>query len=854
MRCMRLRATRSFQVDPQLPPALEPLRTICRNLFWTWNTDALLLFERMDRQLWRATNHNPTRLLQLMPRAELERLAEDDGFLMHLQRVQNALEAYLARPPRVTVPGTDLREVIAYFSLEFALTESLPNYSGGLGVLAGDHLKSASDLGLPLVGVGLLYHQGYFSQALGPDGWQQEEYHDIDIAGQPFQMFTDKEGKPLDIAVPFEGRDVHARLWRLEVGKTTLVLLDSNVEPNSPGDRNITARLYGGDFDTRIQQEMMLGIGGVRALHALGMHPAVCHMNEGHSALLGVERIRMLMESTGASFDEARLPITAATAFTTHTAVAAGIDLFPPDLVRRHLGHYYAGMGLDARTFIGLGRINPDDESEPFSMALLGLRLSGYRNGVSRLHRSVSQKLWETAWPNLPEDQAPISYVTNGVHLPTWVSHDMGELFDRYVGPQWREDPTDASTWQKVHEIPNQALWDAHDRRRERLVIRAREQYMLGGSRQGLAAADPILGRALDPNYLTIGFARRFAGYKRATLLFRDPDRLAEIINDSQRPVQFIFAGKAHPRDEPAKQLIREVLQFSRRPEFRDRVVILEGYDVEVARALVQGCDVWLNTPLRPLEASGTSGMKAVANGALHMSVLDGWWWEAYRPGLGWAVGRDRIDDDPETQDGYDAASLYDLLENEVVPLFYERDKDGLPANWLEMMKRSIAAFAPRFNTARMVTEYAMEAYTPASRSWHRLREDDLAPARDQASWLHRIQANWYGVKVLAVEDNAHERIMAGKPVKVTTQAHLGGLQPADVRVDVVYGRTEPEGGLETRHVAPLPFVSINEDGICTFRGTLEPEEGGRAGYVIRVMPHHPDLHNPFATGLVHWA
>ncbi len=854
MGCMRLRATRSFQVEPRLPAPLEPLRTICRNLFWTWNTDALLLFERMDRQLWQATNQNPTRLLQLLSRSTLERLAEDDGFLMHLQRVQHTLDAYLARSPRVTVPGTDIREVIAYFSLEFALTESLPNYSGGLGVLAGDHLKSASDLGLPLVGVGLLYHQGYFSQVLGPDGWQHEEYHDIDIAAQPFQLFTDADGKPLDITVPFNGRDVHARIWRLDVGKTPLILLDSNIEPNSPADRDITARLYGGDFDMRIQQEMMLGIGGIRALHALGMHPAVCHMNEGHSALLGVERIRMLMESTKASFDEARLPVTAATAFTTHTAVAAGIDLFPLDLVRQHLGHYYAAMGLDARTFIGLGRINPDDEAEPFSMALLGLRLSGYRNGVSRLHRSVSQKLWDAAWPNLPEDQAPISYVTNGVHLPTWVSHDMGELFDRYVGPQWREDPSDASTWQKVYEIPNQELWDAHDRRRERLVIRAREQHMLGGSRQGLASVDPVLGRALDPNYLTVGFARRFAGYKRASLLFRDPDRLAAIVNNSQRPVQFIFAGKAHPRDEPAKQLIREVLQFGRRPEFRDRVVILEGYDVEVARVLVQGCDVWLNTPLRPLEASGTSGMKAVANGALHMSVLDGWWWEAYKPGLGWAIGRDRIDDDPETQDAYDAASLYDLLENEVVPLFYDRDKDGLPVNWVEQMKRSIAAFAPRFNTARMVSEYATEAYTPASRSWHRLREDGMAPARDQAAWLQRIQANWYGVKVLAVEDTAHEHIMAGQPVVVTAQAHLDGLQPPDVRVDVVYGRTEPEGGLETTHVVPLAFISMNEDGICTFRGTLEPEEGGRAGYIVRVMPYHPDLHNPFATGLVHWA
>jgi starch phosphorylase len=851
---MRLRASHTLVVEPVLPTALEPLLVIARNLYWTWNTDARALFERIDRTRWEASGHNPLRLLQLTPAAELDHLAGDDGFRLHLHRVSEALAAYLSRPARLTVPGTSQGQIIAYFSLEFALTESLPNYSGGLGVLAGDHLKSASDLGLPLVGVGLLYHEGYFQQVLGPDGWQQEEYHEIDAAAQPLRRLRDAAGTPLTIPVPFNGRDVVATVWRLDVGQTPLLLLDTNVEANSAADREISARLYGGDFDMRIQQEILLGIGGVRALHALGLHPAVCHMNEGHSALLGLDRIRMLMEETGSSFEEARLPVTAATVFTTHTAVAAGIDLFPPELIEKHLSHYYSALGMDERTFIGLGRINPADETEPFSMALLGLRLSGYRNGVSKLHRTVSQRLWDSAWPNLPDNQVPIDSITNGVHLPTWVAHEIGELFDRYVGPQWRDDPSDPAQWAHVHDIADQELWDAHERQRRMLITRTREQSRETSARRGLSSTDSALGKPLDPHALTVGFARRFAGYKRATLLFRDPDRLAALVNNRERPVQFIFAGKAHPRDEPAKQLIREVLQFSRRPEFRDRLVLLERYDVDLARSLVQGCDVWLNTPLRPLEASGTSGMKAVANGALHCSVLDGWWYEAFRPRLGWAVGRDRIDDDPEVQDAFDAESLYDLLENEITQSFYERDADGLPQDWLRRMKGSIAEYAPLFNTSRMVSEYAARAYGPAARSWHRLRESQLAPARHQADWLRRVTNGWGSVRVASVEDNCGEGIRACEAVNVNVRVHLGALTPRDVNIDVLYGATSASGELLGTREAPLAHSGQAEDGTWSYAGSFEPGEGGRIGYAVRVLPSHPDLHDPFAAGLVRWA
>lgn len=850
---MRLRATRTLLVEPAIPPELESVRRLSQNLFWTWNTDAAALFERIDRDAWQDSGHNPVRLLQRVRPEQWQRLVQDDGFRRHLERVVEAFEAYMSRKPLVEVPGTTERNVIAYFSMEFALSESLPNYSGGLGVLAGDHLKSASDLGLPLVGVGLLYHQGYFQQQLAPDGWQHEEYSDIELAGQPLRRVRQTSGELLRVRVPFDGREVHACVWRIDVGKTPLYLLDTNIEPNSPQDRQLTARLYGGDSETRIQQEMVLGIGGVRALHALDLHPAVCHMNEGHSALLGAERIRMMMEEYGASFEEARIPVTSATVFTTHTAVAAGIDLFAPDLLRHYLGHYYASMGLNDHGFLGLGRTNPADDTEPFSMALLGLRLSGYRNGVSKLHQTVSRRLWEAAWPTLPLSQIPIDSVTNGVHLPTWVAHEVGDLFDRYVGPGWRDDPVNAD-WNRVLEIPDEELWRVHERQRERLVLRARGQHAEDLVRRGQAPGGEPAGQPLDGRTLTIGFARRFAGYKRATLLFRDLDRLAAILNNPERPVQVVFSGKAHPRDEPAKALIRDVLQFSRRPEFRDRVVLLERYDMDLARSLVQGADVWLNTPLRPLEASGTSGMKAVANGALHMSVKDGWWWEAFQPGLGWAVGRDRLDDDPEAQDAFDANSLYDLLENDVAPAFYDRDADGLPRAWVQRMKASIAAFAPVYNTSRMVAEYADTAYTHAATSWGRLRESGLAIAREQAAWLARVREAWSEVKVCDIDDDGGETRPAGRPVRVTVQVHPGTLSPGDLRVDVVFGPATPAGDLSIDSTAPLALRERRDDGVCVFEGEFASGAGGRVGYAVRVLPHHSGLHDPFASGLALWA
>jgi starch phosphorylase len=849
---MRVRPIKTFTVSPALPDELQALSRLSRNLAWSWNTDASSLFERIDPEAWAATSHNALAVLQMCPEARLQALAHDPDFLDHLHRVAADFDAYLAQPPRIDVPGTGGNEVIAYFSLEFALTESLPNYSGGLGVLAGDHLKSSSDLGLPLVAVGLLYHQGYFTQRLALDGWQHEEYHQIDIAAQPLTRARDARGAPVFISVPLGDAHMRAALWRLDVGKASLILLDTALEENGELGREICGRLYGGEAQLRLRQEIVLGIGGVRALYALGMQPVVCHMNEGHSALLALERIRTLMETTGATFDEARLPVSAATVFTTHTAVAAGIDLFPPELVEQELGSYYAAMGLDAHSFIGLGRMDPHNVHEPFSMALLGLRLSATSNGVSRIHGGVSRRLWADAWPDLPEEDVPIGSITNGVHLPTWVNHEIGQLYDRAMGPGWRDNPDHAETWQHVYDIDDRELWWVHQEQRRRLIRHARDQYEASAARNGLATSDIAGLRVLDPEILTIGFARRFAGYKRATLLFRDVERLGRIVNHAERPVQFIFAGKAHPRDDGAKQMIREVQQTSLLTELRGRIVLLDHYDVALARLLVQGCDVWLNTPLRPLEASGTSGMKAVANGALHASVMDGWWSEAYRPGAGWAIGRDRPDDSPEVQDVFDAASLYDLLEAHIAPAFYTRDAEGVPRDWIGKMKRSIATYAPVYNTGRMVREYASSAYAPAAHGWDSLTRDNLRPARELAEWLARVRAAWPQVHVASVDDDARDEWQAGEPITVRACVQPGALTADDLCVEAVHGHAQLDTGLETDVVTRLELLPSRE-GVLVYGGEVRPGGGGRMGYTVRVVAHHPGLQNPLALGLVRW-
>ncbi|MEJ2738084.1 MAG: alpha-glucan family phosphorylase, partial [Anaerolineae bacterium] len=633
----------TFLAVPSLPAPLEPLRELASNLRWAWNHETIELFRRLDSDLWETTGHNPLLMLGTIDQGTLEAAASDEGFLAQLARIDLELEVYKdgASTWFQRAHGPVQAPLVAYFSAEFGVTECLSIFAGGLGVLAGDHLKSASDLGVPLIGVGLLYQQGYFRQYLNEAGWQQEAYEDNDFHNLPLTLQRRPDGTPVTVEIPHPGRKVIAQVWRAQVGRVPLYLLDTNIPGNRPQDRDITDQLYGGDREMRIKQEMVLGIGGYRALEALGLEPTVYHMNEGHSAFLALERIRRLMETRGLPLADAREAASAGLVFTTHTPVKAGHDYFSPDLMNRYFADYARALGLSRQDFLALGRRNPANDGEEFCMTILALRLAAYSNGVSRLHGQVSRRMWQGLWPGVPEDEIPIGHVTNGVHFQSWISREMKELYDRYLGPRWREELADQTVWQQADHIAAEELWRTHERRRERLVAfcrrRLRDQLRRRGAPQAaIEAADEVL----DPEALTIGFARRFATYKRATLLLSDRERLARILNDPDRPVQIIFAGKAHPRDDAGKELIRQIVELARQEAFRRRLVFLEDYDMAVARYLVQGVDVWLNTPLRLQEASGTSGMKATANGVLNLSVLDGWWDEAYRPEVGWAIGR----------------------------------------------------------------------------------------------------------------------------------------------------------------------------------------------------------------------
>jgi starch phosphorylase len=836
------------------------LRDLACNLWWSWNHEAIELFRRLDRDLWESTGHNPVLILGTIRQERLEQMAEDDGFLAQFERVCRRFDGYIKRQGtwyRRTYGSQDGTR-IAYFSAEFGLTECLGIYAGGLGILAGDHLKSASDLGLPFIGVGLLYQEGYFRQYLNPDGWQQESYPENDFYNMPVTLERQMSGEPLLIEVDYPGRTVKAQVWHAQVGRIPLYLLDTNIDGNRPEDRDITDQLYGGDHDLRIRQEILLGIGGIRALEALDLRPTVCHMNEGHSAFLALERIRLLMNDHQLSFAEARELATGGNVFTTHTPVPAGIDRFHPDLVEHYFGQYYPKLGLSRHEFLGLGRMHPDSGRDQFSMAILAMRLANRTNGVSQLHARVSREMFQAVWPQVPNDEVPILGITNGIHPRSWISHDMADLYDRYLGPRWIERPADQSVWKRAARIPDEELWRTHERRRERLVAfarrRLRSQLEQRGSRPSeIRRAEEVL----DPYALTIGFARRFATYKRAMLLFRDVERLARIVGDRDRPVQIIFAGKAHPRDNPGKELIRQIVHQARHPEFRNRIVFIEDYDMVVGRYLVQGVDVWLNTPRRPHEASGTSGMKATANGALNLSVLDGWWAEAYTPETGWSIGHgeEYAEDQVDYQNQVEANALYDLLEKEIIPVFYERGRDGLPRGWIAKMKAAICDHAGVFNTNRMVREYSERCYLPSAERSQRLAEDNLARAKALATWKGEVRRQWDQVRIERVWADGAEglELNVGDQLQVQAQVHLGSLNPTDLAVELYHGRLNAEGVIVAGQSIPMLIAQSKGKGQYVFAGAIPCRKSGRHGYALRILPHHEDLGNPFEMGLVLW-
>jgi len=852
----------SINVVPSLPPALAALRELAYNLWWTWNPEAIELFRRLDREAWEDSGHNPVRMLGLVDQGQLEGAARDDGFLAHLERVAHDFRRYMTVPAtwyhrnhgpvkEMAGRGPTPDPFIAYFCLEFGLTECLPIYSGGMGVLAGDYLKASSDLGVPMVAVGLAYQQGYFRQYLNANGWQGELYPENDFYTMPLQL-EKRNGEPVTIDVGYPGRRVTAQIWRVQVGRIPLYLLDTNVPQNEADDRYITHQLYGGDGEMRIRQEIMLGIGGMRALRALGIVPRVCHMNEGHSAFLAIERMRQLVNEHDLTVAEARQVVCASNIFTTHTSVPAGIDLFDPYLVDKYLGHYYAALGMSRSEFLALGRQNPADDNEPLNMAVLALRLAGQVNAVSQLHGQVSRRLWQSVWPGVPEWEVPIISINNGVHTPSWISRDMASLLDRYLGPRWTECPADQRVWELVDEIPDEELWRVHERRRARLVAFTRRRLRAQLERRGAPPTE--IARAtekLDPEALTIGFARRFAVYKRATLLLRDPERLGKILDNKERPVQVIFAGKAHPRDNPAKELIREVIHLTRQNGLRN-VVFIEDYDLNVARYLLQGADLWLNTPILMREASGTSGMKAAANGALNLSVLDGWWAEAYHPDIGWAIGRGEVYEDRDYQDEVESNAIYSLLEKEIIPLFYNRGPDGLPRGWIARMKNAMGAVVPMYSSNRMVIEYMERLYRPADDRYQRLSADGFERARRLAEWKAYLRQQWPEVQIVGVETDGQGELTVGCELEVRASVKLGHLSPDDVSVETYEGALDTNQEIEHGRATPMTFVRV-EKGISLFVGKVRCQSSGLRGYTVRVLPRHEDLAHPFEPRLIVW-
>lgn len=695
----------------------DRLRALAMNLWWTWHPEVINLFIDIDHELWRKTRHNPIAFLNQITPEQLEKRASALVLQSRINYAFRRLNEYMERERTwgsFNCGNLNSRPVV-YFSAEFGLHESLPIYSGGLGILAGDHLKSASDLGIPLIGIGLLYNQGYFTQRLNADGWQEEDYTNLDVRIKPMRVALNREGAPLAVRIETGNGALHARVWKVQVGRVQLLLLDSNLEENSEEDRNLTSRLYGGDNRLRIRQELVLGIGGARVLQEMGIHPGVLHLNEGHSAFAILEETRRIMNYDGISFQRAHRRVALTTVFTTHTPVAAGHDRFPPDLIEEHLGTLREELGLSHHDFMALGRVNPEDESETFCMTVLALKSCRRANGVSAIHGTVSRKMWRGLWPTRPEEDIPIGHITNGVHVLSWLSPQMAHLFNSRLGRDWATRMCRPDFWEEIVKIDDGELWEIHQTLKTRLILFVRRRLLTQAERMRDRATIEAIDEILDPNILTIGIARRLAAYKRGGLLLSQFERLVKLVQDTERPVQFISSGKAHPRDDEGKKVLQQIVRSCFDGRLNRKIVFVENYDYNVARHLVQGVDVWLNTPRRPLEACGTSGQKVVLNGVLNLSVLDGWWNEAYDGSNGFAIGHGGMHDNPDVQYERDAEYLYETLEKEVIPLYYDQGVDGIPHNWIKRTKNAMRTLGWRFNADRMVKEYVERFYIPAA-------------------------------------------------------------------------------------------------------------------------------------------
>ena len=838
-----------------MPEALEPLRELAHNLWWTWEPDARRLFRHLDTELWDRTNHNPIRMLQLSRQARLLELSADDDYIREMQSVYQKFLAYMRRTDtygklRTTAPR------IAYFSAEFGFHESVPNYSGGLGILSGDHCKSASDLDLDFCAVTLLYRHGYFKQQINKEGWQEAVSLNQNFNHLPL-LEVKVGGEPLHVTVSILGGTVAAKVWELQIGRIKLYLLDTDTQRNSPEDRLITQQLYGGDLEMRIRQEIVLGIGGVRVLDALGIKPEVYHMNEGHSAFLSLERIRQYVQSDkGLDYYSALQVVAASNVFTTHTPVPAGNDAFPRDMMVRHFSRYAEDFGISFDDFFRLGQTMVN-AADTFSMTILALRSSRHANGVSELHGTVSQELWQDVWAGVPLQEVPITSITNGVHTKTWTAPEFHRIYSKFLGSDWEEHLTDSEYWRRVIDIPDDVLWETHQLLKSRLIdfIRdriRRHRVRLGESPEQLRKINSIL----NPDVLTIGFARRFATYKRGTLLFSQKERLLRLVQNTERPVQFIFAGKSHPKDEPGKRFIQEVYNRSRDSGLEHAVVFVEDYDTYIGRRMYQGVDLWLNNPLRPLEASGTSGMKLPPNGGLNFSVLDGWWCEGYNRKNGWAIGSEINGGTPEFQNEVDADSLFNILENQIIPLYYAKPDGRIPVAWIQLMRESMRSVTPVFNTHRMVKEYTERLYEPAAAGYKALAADGCKAGVELARWKRSTRQVWPGIRIESVETSQAGRVSlyVGDKLEINARVFLGPVQPTHVRVQAYVGQSD-NGSLRNPYIIELLDVeNTNANGVYRFSGMIPASESGSYGFNVRVIPTHPHLVQGHELRLITWA
>ncbi len=852
-------------VNPQLPKRIEKLSVIANNLWWSWNTEFLKLFRKIDNDLWEKCGKNPIKFLREVSQDRLEAVAKDLIFLHEYDKNVENFEDYMNSKDTWFAEKypENKKDLIAYFSAEYGLDETIPIYSGGLGILSGDHLKSASDLGIPLVAVGLLYKNGYFHQKINGNGEQETEYHDIDLYNLPIHPVKTENGEDLIIYLKFPKRRIYLKVWQINVGRVKLYLLDSDIEKNNPEDRDVTLRLYGGDQEMRIRQEIVLGMGGVNLLtRALGLKPTVYHMNEGHSSFLILELIKNVIKEKQVSFDIARDIVSSQTVFTTHTPVPAGNDIFPISLVEKYFKDFWPRLAISREEFLKMGMKPCNDLENGFNMGILALKVAGKKNGVSKLHGAVSRELFADVWPEIAANESPIGYVTNGIHTCSWLSPSLKQLYNKYLIPYWQDKIQYDYVWEKIKNIPDDKLWEAHQARKQKLLTLVKNNVTERLRRSGYNYDDiNAITSKLDPNALTIGFARRFATYKRATLIFKDLERITQILNNADRPVQLIFAGKAHPADKQGQDLIKFIHDVSMMPQFKGKIFLLENYNIAMSRYLISGVDVWLNNPRRPMEASGTSGQKASVNGVINFSVLDGWWAEGYNQKNGWRIGFNSDYESYEAQDVTDSQNIYETLEEKIIPAYYNKDKNGISKEWLGIMKESIMSTGGKYSTSRMLSDYTSKFYIPLC-NLHNKYYKDLSEVTEFNTWKNDIYRNWKDIKITQKNNVNNIAIDAGKCIFVKCQVELPNIDPEHVSVECYYGKILENGVVEDISIIPMQQVktkskdsanSAENSKVFEYETKIELKTGGNYGYTFRVMPKHEMLLEPANMDLIKW-